>query len=138
MSRSDNEYEDDDDHCRRRLDDDNSDDYQDGNYEDDDCPRRRRSDALDPVEFIVPTDVSGWSIVACYVGLISCFLPFVGIFPAVVAITCGIIALRKRKKAITYGRVTSDLRAIVGVVLGGLTLVIHLTIFTLMASGIIK
>jgi hypothetical protein len=80
MSRSDNECEDDD-RRRRRRDDDNSDDYQDGDNEDDDRPRRRRSDELDPLEFIVPTDVSGWSIVVCYVGLNQLFSAIRRYFP---------------------------------------------------------
>jgi hypothetical protein len=75
---------------------------------------------MDPSELIVPTDVSGWSIVACYAGLIGLVLPCF----AIPALICGIIALRKRKKSRSYGSVTSDIRAIIGPVLSSLAIVL--------------
>jgi hypothetical protein len=36
------------------------------------------------------------------------------------------VALRRRKKAATYGAVTSDIRAVIGIVLSSLTLLGHL------------
>jgi hypothetical protein len=119
MPRPDDDYEDDDPPRRRRRRDE---DYEDDDYDDDDYDDRprRRADDVDPVGFIVPTDVSGWSIVACYAGLIGFCLPLLGLPFALVGLVCGIVALRKRKRATNYGRVTSDIRAIVGVVLGGL------------------
>jgi hypothetical protein len=97
-------------------------------YEDDDADRplpieRRRSDDVEAVDFIVPTNVSAWSILACYLGLIGFCLPLVGLVFAIPAVIFGIIALRqrkKRKKCATYGAVTSDIRAIIGLVLGSL------------------
>jgi hypothetical protein len=72
----------------------------------------------DGTEFLIPTNVSVWSMAACYIGLLSC-VPFIGILFGVIGLTCGIIALaRRRKKASqgTYGAVTSDIRAILGII----------------------
>jgi hypothetical protein len=117
---------------RRRRDDDYDDDYEDDDY--DDRPRRRRADDVDPVGFIVPTDVSVWSILACYLGLIGCVLHPL----ALVAIVLGIVALRKRKKATSYGRVTSDIRAVIGIVLGSITVLAYLIFGVLAATGVLK
>jgi len=115
-------------------------------FEDDDdgrplpMPRRRSSD-VEAVDFIVPTNVSAWSILACYLGLIGFCLPFVGVVLAIPAVIFGIIALRqrkKRKKTGTYGAVTSDIRAIVGLVLGGLSIVGYGTLFVLLATRVIR
>src|SRR5207302_5138360 len=83
----------------------------------DDRPRRRKRDDFEPIELLVPTtDVSAWSICSCYLGLGGMCLPGIGLIFAIPALICGIIALRKRKKADSYGRVTSDIRAILGIV----------------------
>ena len=125
MARPDDDEEELDRPRRRRRDDDDD--------EDDDRPRRRRreSDDVDPVGFIVPTDVSAWSLIACYAGLIGCVIPFF----AVPGLICGIVALRRRRKASSYGSVTSDIRAVIGVVLSGLTLLGWAVILTLMAAN---
>src|SRR5579883_320273 len=120
MPRRIEDEEDDDDRPRRRRRRDTDDDDDD---DDDDRPRRRRPSAdVDPVGFIVPTDVSAWSIISCYAGLIGFCLPFVGILFAIPGLICGIVALRRRKKAASYGAVTSDVRAVIGVVLSSLSL----------------
>jgi predicted branched-subunit amino acid permease len=62
-------------------------------------------------QFLIPVNVSGWSIVACYGGLIGMSLPVVGLVFAVPAVVCGIVALRRRAK-------TVDIRAILGLVFG--------------------
>jgi hypothetical protein len=113
-------------------------------YEDDDDDRplpRKRSGDVEAVDFLVPTNVSAWSILSCYLGLIGFCLPFVGMVFAIPAVIFGIIALRQRKKRKqpgTYGAVTSDIRAIVGLVLGGLAIVGYGTLIVLLATGVIK
>src|SRR5262249_32778137 len=80
-----------------------------------DVRRLRRDEPTDdPVQFIVPTNVSVWSLIACYAGLIGMCLPVIGLVFAIPAFICGIVALRKRKKAATYSAVTSDIRAVMG------------------------
>jgi hypothetical protein len=51
---------------------------------------------------------------------------------ALVALVCGIVALRRRRNTGTYGAVTSDIRAIVGIVLSSLTLLTHLGFIALL------
>jgi hypothetical protein len=95
-------------------------------YEDEDDDRetqrrpRRESGDIEAVDLIIPTNVSGWSIAACYLGLIGFCLPLIGLIFAIPAVICGIVALRRRRKATSYGAVTSDVRAIIGLILGGL------------------
>jgi hypothetical protein len=96
--------------------------------DEDDRPRRRprkRSQDVEAVDFIVPTNVSGWSIASCYLGLIGFCLPIVGLVFAVPAFIFGIIALRTRRKATSYGAVTSDIRAVIGLILSGLAIVAY-------------
>jgi hypothetical protein len=117
--------------------------YEDDDYDDDrplPMPRRSSSD-VEAVDFIVPTNVSAWSILACYLGLIGFCLPIVGLVFAIPAVIFGIIALRertKRKKSGTYGAVTSDIRAIIGLVLGGLATVGYGTLLVLLVTRVIK
>ena len=113
-------FEDDDDHGRSRS------------------PRRSPSD-VEAVDFIVPTNVSVWSILACYMGLIGFCLPIVGLVFAIPAVIFGIMGLRRRKKTGSYGAVTSDIRAIIGLVLGSLGTLIGLTLLIIMiATGAFK
>jgi hypothetical protein len=90
--------------------------------------RVKRSADVEAVDFIIPTNVSAWSILACYLGLIGFCLPFVGIIFALPAVICGIVALRRRRKATSYGAITSDIRAIIGLVLGSLGIVYPIVI----------
>jgi hypothetical protein len=102
-------------------------------YDEDDRPRRRpgAEPEFEATDILIPTGVSGYSIAACYLGLVSCFLPVAGLVFGTIALVCGIIALRKRKqnrKSGSYGAVTSDIRAVIGVVLGALAALINLPI----------
>ena len=102
-----------------------------------DRPRRRhRPSEVEASDFLIPTNVSGYSIAACYFGLISCFLPIIGFIFALIAVVSGIVALRRRKKRRnSYGAITSDIRAMIGLVLGGLTLLFHVGFAIFIVAG---
>src|SRR3954469_21441220 len=107
--------------------------------EDDDRPRRRRPPEVEATDFLIPTGVSAYSMAACYFGLFSCFIPVLGLLMAIIALPCGIAALRRRKKrASTYGSVTGDIRAVVGIVCSSLTIVGYLVVGVLIAAGSLK
>ncbi|HEX3150698.1 MAG TPA: hypothetical protein VHR66_21650 [Gemmataceae bacterium] len=129
MPREDDEERDDaDDERRRRLRRRDPDD----DYEDDDRrrPRRNGDDGdIAATEFLIPTGVSAASMAACYFGIFSCVIPVLGLPMALIALPCGIVALRRRKKTrSTYGSVTGDVRAILGVIASSLTLLGYLGI----------
>jgi hypothetical protein len=97
-------------HCRRELDDE---------------PRRPRRSAVEATDFLIPTNVSGWALASCYLGLIGFCVPVLGLPFALLAVVFGIIAVRRQKdRAETYGEVTGNIRAVVGLILGGLGIVI--------------
>jgi hypothetical protein len=97
-------------YCGRHLDD-----------EEETRPRRRPRDTVEPTDFLVPTNVSGWALLSCYLGLIGFCLPVIGLVFAVPAVIFGIIAIRRqRERAVGYGEVTSNIRAIIGLILGSL------------------
>lgn len=109
--------------------------------DEEDWPRRRterRAGDIEAVDFIIPTNVSGWSIASCYLGLIGFCIPFVGLVFAIPALIFGIIALRRRRRATSYGSVTSDIRAIIGLVLSSLAIIVYPTLIILLATGAFK
>jgi hypothetical protein len=111
---------------RRRRDDDE--------YFDERRQRPRQQD-VEAAEFLIPTGVSAWSMSACYFGFFSCFLPVIGLAMALIALPSGIIALRKRKKKSTsYGAVTGDIRAWIGIVCSSLTILGHLILIPVILS----
>jgi hypothetical protein len=86
-------------------------------------PRRARHEsAVQPTDFLIPTNVSGWSILSCYLGLIGFCLPFIGLVFAIPAFVFGIVALLNRSRSRTYGAVTSDVRAVIGLILSSLAI----------------
>jgi hypothetical protein len=87
--------------------------------------RRQRVEAVQPTDFLIPTYVSGWAIASCYFGLIGLALPCVGLVFAIPAFICGIIAIKKRSKLQTYGTVTSNIRAVLGLVFSGLAILLY-------------
>jgi hypothetical protein len=84
---------------------------------------KARDSSPEASEFLIPTNVSGWAIVSCYTGLIGFCLPGLGLLFAIPAVICGIVALRRHKNDGSYGSKTSKIRAIIGVVLGGIAVV---------------
>jgi hypothetical protein len=95
---------------------------------------RQRSDKVEPLDFLVPRRVSLSSMLAFYLGLMGC-LPFVGLAFAVPAVICGIVALRRRRKSATYGAVTSNIRAILGIAIGGLAILLWGYFGVMLLSG---
>lgn len=106
----------------------------------DDRPRRRRRESeIEATDFLIPTNVSGYSIAACYFGLVSCFLPFIGLLLALIALPCGIVALRRRKKKPgSYGAVTGDARAVIGIIFSSLALLYNIPLVVLMIISNLK
>lgn len=101
-----------------------------------DEPRRRRSERpadIQPTDFLVPTEVSGWAIASCYMGLVGFCLPLVGLVFAIPALICGIVAIRQRSRTGSYGAVTSNMRAIIGIVLSSLGILISAGLLVAMA-----
>ena len=107
----------------------------------DDRPRRRRKPEIEATDFLIPTNVSAASMAACYFGIFSCFLPLLGFRMAMIALPCGIVALRRRKKDNSYGAVTGDIRAVVGVISSSLTILAHLAflvMYILINTGVLR
>jgi hypothetical protein len=104
--------------------------------EDEDFPRRRRSfrkeDTVEATDFLIPTNVSGWAILSCYFGLVGFCLPVAGFFFALPGFICGIVAVRRLRRGASYGAVTSNIRAILGLVLSTLGLLGWGTVLVLM------
>jgi hypothetical protein len=73
-------------------------------------------------------------------GLISC-VPVVGLVTGIIAIVCGIVALRRRKQSSrpgSYGAVTGDARAVIGIVLGSLGTLFNLPVSFLLIVGALR
>jgi hypothetical protein len=85
--------------------------------------RRRRSKDVEATDFLIPTNVSGWALASCYLGLIGFCLPIVGLVFAFPAFIFGIIALLKPAKRVSYGSVTGNIRAVIGLILSGLAII---------------
>jgi hypothetical protein len=80
--------------------------------------QRRPAAGVDATDFLIPKRVSAWSLISCYFGLIGVCMPLFGIIFAAIAFVCGLIALHKWRKANSYGAVTSNIRAILGLIMG--------------------
>ncbi|MGL4421762.1 MAG: hypothetical protein ACRCZF_13930 [Gemmataceae bacterium] len=126
------ERDDDDDRPRRRRRDD--DDYDD---DDDDRPRRRKSgDGNDALNMVAPVNVSGSAIIAGYAGLLSCF-PVIGFIFAIVAIVCGLKAVRanKQRDRGALGEAQGMMRAWFGIIMGVLILLLHVVALVAVIIG---
>ena len=87
-------------------------------------PNIRREEGVGAVDFLVPTKVSGAALLSCYMGLVGFLLPLFGLLFAVPAVILGIVAILRRNKSVSYGSVTSIIRAVIGIVLGTLGILI--------------
>jgi hypothetical protein len=120
---------------RRPADDDDRD------REEDDRPRRRRRRDADEdsnpagdaaLAAVVPVGVSIWAMVSLYSALLSCVIPGLGL----IGIFAGIMALVASKKQQTsYGSVTGNIRAVIGIVLGLLNTVFHAIMLIALLMG---
>src|SRR5262245_18063697 len=111
-------------------------------YDEDDRPDRRPPPppGVEATDFLIPTNVIGYSIATCYLGLIS-WLPAIGLVTGVVAIVCGILTLRRRKTSSqpgSYGAVTGDIRAVVGIVLGTIGILFNVPVTFLLIVGALR
>jgi hypothetical protein len=98
-------------------------------------PRRDREPPdLEATELLVPTGVSVPALIAPYLGLIGFCLPIVGLPFALLAVIMGTIGLLKRRRGPTYGSVTGIIRAVIGLVLGALGLLISTVLILFLIS----
>ncbi len=67
--------------------------------------------------FVVPVGVSGWALAAGYLGLIGC-IPILGVPFALLGILFGVIAIVHRRTDGSYGAITGNVRAVIGIALG--------------------
>jgi hypothetical protein len=94
---------------------------------------------VEAADFLVPVNVSGWALASCYLGLIGFCLPFVGIPFGIVAIIFGILAFQRQKsRSVTYGQVTGNIRAVIGLILGSLAVVGWSLLLVLLATGALR
>jgi hypothetical protein len=103
--------------------------YEDEEDDEEEEERSRRRDSgggMEATDLLIPTNVSGWSMASCYMGLIGFFIPCAGLLFTIPGLIFGFIAIRKRRRgAHSYGAVTSDIRAIVGIIFCSLSILIH-------------
>ena len=92
--------------------------------EDDRFERKRRNIARDdddggnsPLSAVVPLGVSIWALLSFYLSLLSCLIPGLGLL----AILFGAIAFFTHKHQASYGSVTGNMRAVLGIMIGVLT-----------------
>lgn len=86
----------------------------------------------------VPTNVSGWSLASCYVGLVSVFLPILGALTGLLAVLFGVVALATRKAPGIESEQTRDVRAVLGIVAGTISTVLYVPLLALMIIGLVR
>jgi predicted branched-subunit amino acid permease len=90
-------------------------------------------------QFVVPINVSVWAIISCWAGLIGFCIPLAGLIFTIPAVVCGIIALRQiRRRDPSYGKMTGQVRAVIGLVFGGLGTIVHLGLATVVLLGALE
>ena len=87
--------------------------------------RRTNPDEDLATGLLVPVGVSGWAMAAFFCSLFGC-IPIVGAPLAIAAFALGIVALVKRRRESTYGAVTGNIRAVIGICLGGIMIAVNL------------
>ncbi len=83
--------------------------------------RPREQEYDEPVKWLIPVGRSGWAIAAGYLGLLALF-PMVGFGFGILAVICGIMALRHIKQ---NPKLSGMGRAILGLVLGPIGIVVY-------------
>ena len=99
--------------------------------------REEPEQAVEATDFIVPTNVNPWALLSAYMGLIGFCVPIIGIPFAMLAILFAILGLRAQpsKGGTTYGKVTGNIRAWIGLVLGIFGLVGWSLFFVIMLAA---
>lgn len=95
--------------------------------DDEDYEPRRRPDDIEATDFLFPSRVRKLSILCCYLGLLGCILPLIGLPFALTAFICGIFDLRnvyRRGSSASYHSVTGTVRTVIGLILSGLGMLI--------------
>jgi hypothetical protein len=98
--------------------------------EEDERPRKKRRDADEedgsdigssPLSAVVPVGGSIWALLSFYIALLSCVvpLPLLGL----IAVILGGVAFMTHKHKASYGSITGNMRAVLGIVIGLFTMV---------------
>ena len=140
-SRPSEDIEDDDRPRKKRSARDNDDD-------DDDRPRKRRrrmdededEDADDlgnsPLGAVVPLGTSIWALASFYLALLSCVVPVPLL--GLIAMILGVVSFFTHKQKASYGSVTGNIRAVLGILIGLVTMVGSTALLILWFSGKLK
>jgi hypothetical protein len=98
--------------------------------EEDERPKKKRRDTDDeggsdigssPLSAVVPVGGSIWALLSFYIALLSCIvpLPLLGL----IAIILGGVAFMTHKHKASYGSITGNMRAVLGIVIGLITMI---------------
>lgn len=113
--------------------------------DEDEKPKKKRRDADEeggsdigssPLSAVVPVGGSIWALLSFYIALLSCIvpLPLLGL----IAIILGGLAFMTHKHKASYGSITGNMRAVLGIVIGLITMVFYSIVLVLWAIGTIK
>ena len=102
----------------------------DDDEEDEDRPRKKRKIARDeddddlgnsPLSAIVPVGGSIWALGSFYLALLSCLVPIPLL--GLIAIGLGVLAFVTHKQKASYGSMTGNIRAVLGILIGFVTMI---------------
>lgn len=115
----------------------------DEDEEEEERPRKRRrrdadeEEAADlgstPLSAVVPVGGSIWALLSFWIALLSCVvpLPLLGL----IAVILGVVAFLTHKSKASYGSITGNMRAVLGIVIGLLTMIGSTIILIAMFMG---
>ena len=94
--------------------------------DDEDRPRKKRRDDDDdlgnsPLSAIVPVGGSIWALGSFYLALLSCLVPIPLL--GLIAIGLGVLAFVTHKQKASYGSMTGNIRAVLGILIGFVTMI---------------
>lgn len=105
-------------------------------------PKKKRRDADEdegsdigssPLSAVVPVGGSIWALLSFYIALLSCVvpLPLLGL----IAVILGGVAFMTHKHKASYGSITGNMRAVLGIIIGLFTMVASTGILVLYFMG---
>jgi hypothetical protein len=116
----------------------------DDDDDDDDRPRKRRRRDEDeqeddddlgnsPLGAVVPLGTSIWALASFYLALVSCVvpLPLLGL----IAVVLGAVSFFRQNHKASYGSITGNIRAVLGIVIGLFTMVGSTVFLIMLMSG---